>query len=115
MNHIQTGAARKMSLAQTRYEHIVQNTDGTALIADTNMKVVELILAHVAYGWSPQELHFQFPHITLGKIYSALAYYWDHKSLFDADITARLERIDEAAALQPKPGFVAGLQARHQT
>ncbi len=28
----------------------------------------------MAYGWSPEEMHFQHPDLTLGQIYSALAY-----------------------------------------
>jgi hypothetical protein len=38
------------------------------------MKVIELILEKSAYGWSPEELHFQHAYLTLGQIYSALAY-----------------------------------------
>ena len=40
------------------------------------------------------EAHFQHPYLTLGQIYSALAYYWDHKAALDQDIEQRLERID---------------------
>lgn len=58
------------------------------------MKVVELIISHLTDGWSPEELHFQYPHIALGKIYSALAYYWDHQILLDADIQRRLSHIE---------------------
>jgi hypothetical protein len=36
-----------------------------------------------------EELHFQFPHLSLGQIHSALAYYWDHKDELDADIDRR--------------------------
>jgi hypothetical protein len=54
------------------------------------MKVIELVSAHIAYGWSPEELHFQFPYLTLGQIYSALAYYWDHQDELDHEIERRL-------------------------
>ena len=67
-------------LAETRYEHVVLNDAHIPLIAGTTMKVVELVLAQAAYGWSAEELHIQFSHLTLGQIYSALAYYWDHKA-----------------------------------
>jgi uncharacterized protein (DUF433 family) len=42
------------------------------------MKVVKLVTAQMAHGWSPEELVFQFPFLTLGQVHSALAYYWDH-------------------------------------
>jgi hypothetical protein len=31
------------------------------------------------------------PHLGLGQIYSALAYYWDHKDELDADLRRRRE------------------------
>ncbi|RMD63038.1 DUF433 domain-containing protein [Candidatus Parcubacteria bacterium] len=47
-----------------------------------------------AYGWSPEELQYQHPHLTLGQVYSALAYYADHSDELDAAIEAELEGID---------------------
>ena len=31
-------------------------------------------------------MHFQYPHLTMSQIHSALAYYWDFKAEMDADI-----------------------------
>lgn len=78
----------------TTYEHIVINEAGVPLIEGTTTKVVELVLDVLAYGWSPDELHFQHPHLTLGQIHSALAYYWDHKEELDRDIERRAERVE---------------------
>ena len=63
----------------TAYEHVATDTNGVPFVAGTTMKVVQLVMAQLANGWSPEELHFQYPYLTLGQIYSALAYYWDHK------------------------------------
>ena len=79
-----------LTSVKTKYEHIVLDEKGTPTIAGTTMKVIELILERSAYGWSPEELYFQHPYLTLGKIHSALAYYWDHKKELDADIEKRL-------------------------
>jgi uncharacterized protein (DUF433 family) len=78
----------------TAYEHVVVDESGTPLIGGTTMKVVELVLETHAYGWSPDELQFQHPYLTLGQIHSALAYYWDHKEELDRDIERRLERVE---------------------
>ena len=64
------------------------------------MKVVELVLNHKAYGWSPEELYLQHPHLSPGQIHSALAYYWDHQEELDQDIEHRLQRVNE---LQKRP------------
>ena len=93
-----------MSFAETRYEHIILDARGVPRIAGTTMKVVELITAQAAYGWSPEELHFQFPHLSLGQIHSALAYYWDHRDDLDRDIARRnaaVERLRRQAANTP--------------
>ncbi len=80
---------------ETRYEHVVLNEKKIPIISGTTMKVIELVLAHLAYGWSAEELHFQYPYLSLGQIYSALAYYWDHREELDKDIEKRLKTINE--------------------
>jgi uncharacterized protein (DUF433 family) len=69
-----------MSETMTSYEHEQLDTNGVPSIVGTNMKVVELVMAQLAHGWSPEELHFQHPYLSLGQIHSGLAYYWDHKA-----------------------------------
>ena len=84
-----------LASVETRYEHIVIDERGIPIVEGTNMKVVELVLEKMAYGWSPEELYFQHPHLTLGQIYSALAYYWDHQEDLDKDIERRREFVDQ--------------------
>jgi len=84
-----------LSNAQTKYEHVVLDEKSVPIIAGTNTKVIELVLEKSAYGWSPEELHFQHPYLTLGQIYSAMAYYWDHKDALDRDIEERLKLVNQ--------------------
>lgn len=81
-------------LTKTTYEHIFIDDQGVPQIAGANTKVVELVLDNIAYGWSPEELAFQHPHLTLGQIHSALAYYWDHQDKIDQDIERRLHDVE---------------------
>ena len=83
-----------MPALSTSYEHIIIEENGVPTIEGTSMKVVELVLETVAYGWSPEELHFQHPYLSLGQIHSALAYYWDHAEELDRDIERRLEKVE---------------------
>ncbi|MCC6628738.1 MAG: DUF433 domain-containing protein [Chloroflexi bacterium] len=97
-----------MAATETRYEHIVRDENGTILIAGTTIKVVELVTTQQANSWSPEELAFQFPHLTLGQIHSALAYYWDHQAVMDQVIARRqamaadLQRRTPRAPLQDR-------------
>jgi uncharacterized protein (DUF433 family) len=101
-----------MSLVETCYEHIVLDEAGIPLIAGTTMKVIELVLEQSAYGWSPEELHFQHPYLSLGQIHSALAYYWDHKEELDQDIARRRARVDELRRATPLSPLINRLKAQ---
>jgi uncharacterized protein (DUF433 family) len=80
----------------TSYEHIRLDNEGVPHIVGTTMKVVELVMAQKAYGWSPEELHFQHPYLSMSQIHSALAYYWEHKEELDADIEKRLNFAEQS-------------------
>ncbi|HKZ85190.1 MAG TPA: DUF433 domain-containing protein [Anaerolineae bacterium] len=101
-----------MSMVETRYEHIALNEDNVPFIAGTTMKVIELVLERMAYGWSPEELHFQHPYLTLGQIHSALAYYWDHRDDLDREIEQRLQRVQEVQKGAPSSPLDARLKAK---
>ena len=62
-----------MALVDTEYEHVSVDEEGVPFISGTTMKVVELVAEKMAYGWSPEEIHFQHQYLTLGQIYYAMA------------------------------------------
>ncbi len=84
-----------MALTATRYEHIVLDEGGVPRIAGTQLRVIDLLEAKQANGWTPEQLHDQHPELTLGQIYSALAYYWDHQVELDAAIVARRQELEQ--------------------
>lgn len=83
---------------RTDQKHIVVNERGTAFIEGTGFKVRELVKAHLAYGWSPEELQWQYPDLALAKIYAALAYYHEHEGEFREEINQGLTRFDQLRA-----------------
>ncbi len=101
-----------MSMVATAYPHIVIDDEGIPCIAGTTMKVVELVLDQIAYGWSAEELHFQHPYLSLGQIYSALAYYWDHKTEIDQDIARRQARVADLRQTTPVAPFIERLKSQ---
>ncbi len=64
--------------------HIRLDARGVAWIDDTNTKVIEVAQDMIAHGWSPEEIHFQHPHLSLAQVHAALGFYYDHKSEMDA-------------------------------
>ena len=86
-----------MSVATT-YEHITLNDSGVAYIENTTTKVIELVVETKAYGWSPEEIRYQHPYLSLGQIYSAFAYYWDNAERLDREIKERYENVQRIRA-----------------
>ncbi len=103
-----------MAAAETRYHHVVLAEDGVPMISGTTMKVVELVTAQQAYGWSPEELAYQYPYLTLGQIHSALAYYWDRQQELDEDMARRDALVDELRSRTPVAPVIQRLRAERQ-
>ena len=75
--------------------HINLDENGVAWIDDTNIKVVEVVLDKLAYDSSPEEMHAQYPHLSMAQIHAALAYYYDHQAELDEEIERRWKRANE--------------------
>lgn len=80
-----------MKFTATEHKYVQLDERGIPIITGTTMKVVELVTSQFAYGWSPEELHLNYPHISMSQIHSALSYYWDHKPEIDADMERRFQ------------------------
>lgn len=78
--------------------HIRLDERDVAWIDDTNTKVIEVALDMIAHGWSPEEIHFQHPHLSLAQIHAALAFYFDHKEELDAHVGRTLREADRLRA-----------------
>ncbi len=81
--------------------HIRLDERGVAWIDDSNTKVIEVALDMLAHGWSPEEIHFQHPHLSLGQIHAALGYYYDHKAEMDDQIQ---RGVQDAERRRHQPG-----------
>lgn len=85
--------------------HIRLDASGIAWIDATNVKVIEVAVDKLSHHCTAEEMHVQYPHLSLSQIYAALAYYHDHKEHFDAQIQQDLREISalrEAAGTPPK-------------
>jgi uncharacterized protein (DUF433 family) len=85
---------------------------GVPWITGANTKVVEVVLDKLAYGWSPEEMHRQHPHLSMAQIHAALSYYYEHQAEVNADIERRERIVDELMAQQKNRFTRAELEAR---
>lgn len=99
-------------LVETQYKHVVLDEQGTPIIAGTTMKVKELVAERLAWGWSPEELLINHPYLTLGQIFSALAYYADHQAEIDQAIKEDVRYVDELRRKAESLPLVVRLKAQ---
>jgi uncharacterized protein (DUF433 family) len=99
-------------MATISHPHIRLDDHGVAWIDDTNVKVIEVVLDRLAYGWSPEEIHFQHAHLSLAQIHAALAHYYDHQTTLDAEIARQEQTIHRLRREAGESPLVARLKAR---
>lgn len=76
---------RKLTASGTA--HILLDEQGRAWIDETNVKVIEVVLDKLGYGYGPEEILAAHPGtFTLAQIHAAFSYYYDHQAEFDAEI-----------------------------
>jgi uncharacterized protein (DUF433 family) len=87
-----------MGIMKSVASRIELDDRGVAWITGANTKVIEVVLDKIAYGWSPEEMHLQHPHLSLAQIHAALSYYYEHQEELDADIERRHKEVEKMAA-----------------
>jgi uncharacterized protein (DUF433 family) len=98
-------------MATVSYPHISLDAAGVPILTGTRIKVVEVVLDHLAHGSDADEIRRQFPHLTLGQIHSALGYYYDHQEEVDQEIARGLREVDEIQARLENSALARRLRA----
>ena len=85
----------------TTSPHIHLDEQGRPWVDDTNVKVIEVALDHLAYGWNAETIQENHPHLSLAQVYAALAWYYDHQTEMDAEIDRQRDRVEALRAAAP--------------
>lgn len=79
------------------YPHIVKDGGKPArLESHPRVRVAQIVMDYLAYGWSADEIHRQHPHLALAAVHAAMGYYYDNQAEIDAEIATELEEVDRA-------------------
>jgi uncharacterized protein (DUF433 family) len=81
--------------------HVHHDERGRAWIDDSNVKVIEIVMDHLAYGWNAETIQENHPHLSLAQVYAALAWYYDRQAELDAAIEQQGERLCAFRATPP--------------
>lgn len=87
---------------ETNYPHLERREDGKLWLTGTQTKVIEVVLDRLAHHWDAEEIKRQHPHLSLGQIYSCLAYYHDHEDEMNQIIDDQLRAVQNYRAQQKK-------------
>ena len=90
-------------MATTVSTQIEIDDQGVAWITGANVKVIEVALDKLAHDWSPEEMHFQHPNLSLAQIHAALAYYYENQQSLDAEIARRESEVEARMVSSPNP------------
>jgi uncharacterized protein (DUF433 family) len=96
----------------TSYAHIEIRPDGKAWLIGTQTKVLEVALNRIAHHWDGDEIQRGLPFLTLGQIYSCLAYYYDHQAEMDHIIEEQLKFVERSRAQAGESILKAKLRAK---
>lgn len=95
-----------MPATQTEYKHILLDEQARPIVEGTTMKVIEIVMAQLAHGWTPAEIRINHRYLSMSQIHAALAYYWDHQADLDTVIEADYQ---SAKAIQRQPDLLSSL------
>jgi uncharacterized protein (DUF433 family) len=101
---------RNMS-TQTTYPHFEWRADGKLWLIGTQTKVVEVALDRLAHHWDADEIQREHPHLTLGQIYSCLAYYYDHQEEMDRIVEEQLRAVERLRGKESESVLQAKLKS----
>lgn len=94
------------------YPHIEQRPDGKFWLTGTQIKVLEVALDRLAHHWDADEIQRQHPHLTLGQIYSCLAFYYDHQEEMDRLVDEQLDSVRQIRSQQGESILRTRLKAK---
>lgn len=87
---------------------------GIAYIANTKMKVRQIVIEKNVWGLTAEEIQQGHEHLSLSQIYAALAYYYDHQNEIDTEIERIAEEVEALRTQNPNSITFQDLDARWQ-
>jgi len=92
------------------YPHLQQPSDGPARLARLpRVRVAQIVMDYLAYGWSADEMCRQHPHLKPAEVHAAMAYYYDHQEQMDKEISSEFGKM---AAMHARSPFYTRLHAK---
>ncbi|MEE8452666.1 MAG: DUF433 domain-containing protein [Thermoguttaceae bacterium] len=97
----------------TTYPHIEKPSGESArLRRNPGVRVAQIAMDYLAYGWSPDEMCRQHPNLTKAEAHAAMAYYFDHQKEVDTEIEAEVRSAETSLKESSDSSLRLRLQAK---
>lgn len=93
-------------MSEAKTDHIVCEPNvcgGKPVIAGTRIRVQDVYVWHELQGLSADEIVSRFPHLTMGDVYAALSYYWDHRDEIKRQMQDETDFVEQMKRKHPSP------------
>jgi len=95
------------------YPHIEKPESSPArLKGKPRIRVAQIVLDYLAYGWSPDEMCRQHEYLSLAEAHAAMGYYFDHQEELDAEIRSELKQVDQSKSQSSRSPFYVRMKAK---
>jgi hypothetical protein len=96
---------RSAMTSEVIYPHIEKaNNQPARLQRIPRVRVAQIVMDYLAYGWSVEEMCRQHPYLTLSEAHAAMVYYFDRQDEIDSEIRTEWEQAQQAQSqASPSP------------
>jgi hypothetical protein len=95
------------------YPHIEKNDYQSARLQRLpRIRIAQIIMDYIAYGWSVEEICRQHLYLTLAEAHAAMGYYFDHQEEIDQEIRLEWQQAQENITQSAKSPFYIRMKAK---
>jgi hypothetical protein len=102
-----------MSIHRLSYPHIEKSDDRPARLQRLpRIRVAQIIMDYLAYGWSVEEMCRQHPYLTNAEAHAAMGYYFDRQEEIDREIREEWVKVQESRIILGDSPFYNRMKAK---
>lgn len=76
------------------------------------IRISQLVMDYIAYGWSVEEVCCQHLYLTLAEVQAAMGHYFDHQEEIDQEIRHEFQQFQEKMAQSADSPFYIRMKAK---
>ena len=76
------------------------------------VRVAQIVMNYLAYGWSVEEILRQHPYLTPAEAHAAMAYYFDHRVQIEDEIRQEWEQVNGEGDLGQRSPFYVRMKSK---